>query len=780
MAFPSPVSPSYLLEDGGAAVTADRAGRVGGVARIFDCGAGALFDGYLILDISAINTTGDRTYNIKLQASNSATFASGVIDLNAPPLLMGGTGQSAVIVTNRVVDTNYRYLRLYIDVGGTSPSVTLEAWLIHTDSLAGMTLPDLASLLALTANRFANATQEYRAWSAGVVGGGPNSDGDYPLSDGFGNTYLVPCPAKIAATTGLSHAAIDALTPRTAPFAYDAAGPVIPFNDGANIRKGNLFMFASRRTADLQEVTVGAEAIDYHVQVLNTSTGESRRASLGALLAITSGVIDVTKPPYNCRFDGTFTRNVITTAGSDIIEFTEPGIAARAKVGHAIQLSNAFGGNPGRRTVTELIDAFHIRMSGNATTNFGTNDCLFGTDNTAGLQAALYEARARSTYTYGGHVQLPTGIGLTGALVYYPRTSLAGWGVRQTILMRLDDGALAPAWYEYWQEFGTSGISNEDHPSFVPTQPAPLLRAKSMYADFPAMCDFSIHGARYCQSLAYPGLSMHSHVFGTPGPDLPQVDSYPMFSRMHVIQAGWNGWEHTGSHSGSMFAVEIINCGGVGYHMAGYDANITNILCIGNEMTGMYFQSMAANSNLLNVKLSFNGVGGGWLYGHRAYVNLAIDGAGNNITNMRIQESKGSSLWLRGTGNQLADVTIDDTGCIVPEHRPWDTGDLPVVRAAIILDGCNDNRFNDVIFGGAVHYPDNYATHAIFCINNPQNNSGRIVSKGITKFDDAAYFDNGETSGPYMSRAVGTHDAGGIHASNRLTLDEELLSEYYP
>lgn len=53
--------------------------------------------------------------------------------------------------------------------------------------------------LLLTADR-----AEFKDWAGGVVGGGPNNDGDYPLTDFTGNVHLVPCPAKIAATVELT------------------------------------------------------------------------------------------------------------------------------------------------------------------------------------------------------------------------------------------------------------------------------------------------------------------------------------------------------------------------------------------------------------------------------------------------------------------------------------------------------------------------------------------------------------------------------------------------
>lgn len=776
MSFPGPINDTWLLEDGAAAVTASRAGQVASGPRVFDCGADTLFDGFLIFDVSAIDTTGDRVYGLKLQASNSATFASGVIDLIAPALNLAGEGDQAVVVTNQVVDTKYRYLRLWIEVDGTAPSITLSAWLSHKDSLDDYSLAQLTGLLAVAATRFSNASQEFRAWAGGVIDGGPNSDGDYPLSDGFGNTHLVACPAKIAATAGLSYEAINSLTARTAPFAHDHNGPDIPFIADGNLRKGKLFLFASRRTADLQEVTIGDSGVDYHMQVLNTDTGVSHRASVNELRKLANGIIDPTLPPYNCKFDAVFTRGVITQNGNNVLEFIEP-VGSRAKVGHHLQLSNAYGGGPGSTSITEVIDDYHVRVANAPTTSHGGMDCLFGTDDTAGLQAALYDARAPSTYTYGKVVWMPAGMALTGSLIYYPRTALFGKGVRQTTLIRKDDGARSPAWYEYWQEYGSTGLANEDHPDFVGNDNAPLLRAENRYVDFPAMGDFAIFGARWCQTKAYGGLSLLAYMFGAPGPQLPQVDCYPMFSRMHIWQTGWHALEHSGQHSGSIFAVEIMNSGGAGFHMAGYDANITNILIIGCDMPGMVFVDRGDNSNLLNVKLSFNGVNGAWLYGERGNTNLLMEGNGNNITNMRVQESKGSNLWIRGDGNQFADTMLDDTGCIVPHHNTWDT--KPALGAAIVLDGANYNRFNDIQFGGAVHKAHNYATHAIYCLNNPQHNSGRVESKNFPKYDDSAYFDNGQTGG-LAPRAVNTSDAGGIDASNRITIDDEPLSFYYP
>lgn len=47
-----------------------------------------------------------------------------------------------------------------------------------------------------------NDRAQFRDWAGGTADGGPNNDGDYPLTDFTGNVHTVPCPAKIAALAG--------------------------------------------------------------------------------------------------------------------------------------------------------------------------------------------------------------------------------------------------------------------------------------------------------------------------------------------------------------------------------------------------------------------------------------------------------------------------------------------------------------------------------------------------------------------------------------------------
>lgn len=124
------------LKDAGA-IAADAAAQVGGANKIVDLGAGRV-DGRVIVDVTAIDVvTGDESHKIKTQFSNSSTFASGV--MGGPLLELGGAtalvGESVASVVgryelpfcNEVNGTVYRYMRLYTDVGGTTPSINYTA-----------------------------------------------------------------------------------------------------------------------------------------------------------------------------------------------------------------------------------------------------------------------------------------------------------------------------------------------------------------------------------------------------------------------------------------------------------------------------------------------------------------------------------------------------------------------------------------------------------------------------------------------------------------------------
>lgn len=114
--------------------------------------AAGRFDGMLAMDITALKVSaGDETYRLMLAGSNDSAFGNGNVEnllfhdfaaassgrivatiLGAsptiPPTNLGGTILQ-IPFTNLMQRIVYRYLKLYAVLGGTSPSVTLSAWI---------------------------------------------------------------------------------------------------------------------------------------------------------------------------------------------------------------------------------------------------------------------------------------------------------------------------------------------------------------------------------------------------------------------------------------------------------------------------------------------------------------------------------------------------------------------------------------------------------------------------------------------------------------------------
>ena len=140
--FPGTYDSALEVSDGAiGAITADDVLQTGGADAILDLGA-AMFRGTLVVDVSAMDvTSGDETYRICVQGSNSATFASGSVNLAT--LQLGDQAQFVGVDTDQTtgkhfltfqnivpiagVDTTYRYMRVQLDVGGTTPSITIDS-----------------------------------------------------------------------------------------------------------------------------------------------------------------------------------------------------------------------------------------------------------------------------------------------------------------------------------------------------------------------------------------------------------------------------------------------------------------------------------------------------------------------------------------------------------------------------------------------------------------------------------------------------------------------------
>lgn len=109
-----------ILDAGSAAITSDAAGSV----AYIDLGANYASLPLLVaqLNITAIDsTTGDEDYLIKLQFSDTTAFTIVRGDAN---LFLDGTDAPSVGPYFLASIPLARYVRLYVDVTGTTPSVT--------------------------------------------------------------------------------------------------------------------------------------------------------------------------------------------------------------------------------------------------------------------------------------------------------------------------------------------------------------------------------------------------------------------------------------------------------------------------------------------------------------------------------------------------------------------------------------------------------------------------------------------------------------------------------
>ena len=121
-----------VLEDGAGTITESAAGSNASI----DLGGGGQesvgpqlpVNAEVELDVSTLDFTAENeTYEAKIQVSNSATFDSGVVDVNQRDVV--ATGKYNIPVTNEVNGTVYRYMRIYFTLGGTTPIILCTACL---------------------------------------------------------------------------------------------------------------------------------------------------------------------------------------------------------------------------------------------------------------------------------------------------------------------------------------------------------------------------------------------------------------------------------------------------------------------------------------------------------------------------------------------------------------------------------------------------------------------------------------------------------------------------
>ncbi|MCW3505653.1 Bbp16 family capsid cement protein [Burkholderia cenocepacia] len=90
--------------------------------------------------VAADNTTGDETYSIALQTDDNAAFSSPTTIATLAPAAASMPAGSRFVIG--MPFANERYLRLNYTLGGTTPSVTLNAFLTDQDPASWQAYPD--------------------------------------------------------------------------------------------------------------------------------------------------------------------------------------------------------------------------------------------------------------------------------------------------------------------------------------------------------------------------------------------------------------------------------------------------------------------------------------------------------------------------------------------------------------------------------------------------------------------------------------------------------------
>lgn len=821
-------TPALFLEDGDEAITALHYGEVGGTPRIYNFGTDVLFEGFIVINPTAINPGGGRVYGVTVEIGETPDMSSGVIE--AWSVSLTAAEQVAIPFTNSVVGDRQTYCRVKFSISGSAASLTCGVWLMPNANIDDMSKANLAKFMGVVVAQFENASYDFRQWAGGTEDGGENNDGYYPLRDGNGTTHLIPCPARIAADAGgaMTKDGILALTRHTTVPSVGYTSPeVIGLVGGPSgeLRRFPLDLFTSRHTRDLEPLAtlISGELIPSY----NASTGLERSIALGELMRQTMGMVN---PQHYGVVPDCFSvrRGFSMTSGSDVLTCTE-AVFRSGDVGKRCQIGGWAAGSAYKGTIIQYLNQYSVRLDVPATYTSAGQDGNFGTLNTVAMQNALDACfNPRGLFNYGSILMLPQGGILTGALQYRPRTGIMGHGSRQSVLVRWDDSFLSNAWSRYDGDTSYYPITQYLNGSYyIPVYPnvykapwyagsyapeiAPTLcnqigidiwgtdwgwddtgwgqfsvRGQKVDSDFNVFNDFALDGSRYCSNRLLPGFEFRGglfspHDFGSGPvvtPPYAQVDPYLRMRDINCFLHGHVPMATFGQCSGIITGIDNEENNLTGYRHDAFDCNISNCYFMGNNGPGIL--AGGTNTNWTTMKISFNtGVGNSWYHGSefRARSNLVIDGIGHNWNNMRAQESDFANVAVFGRGNDFTGCHFDDTGCVYPVHQALN--DAPTIAAnmnwitpaVFVGPDAEDLRLNDCGMGGLVHVGQNYASHAIFWGTSGGNlgeyTSGRMFTKSI-----GGWFNSGNAAitGDYAPNEWGA-EGGAAPVGTSLTLN---------
>lgn len=586
---------------------------------------------------------------------------------------------------------------------------------------------------AQTAGRLSQAilTEAAPGDSGGGEGAGLTADavaGLPPVAGIAGNESLIVLQGGVlhkATADEVSRFTADAILALPEQLHDATKDPTIAIEVDGILKWTKLSFFASRLTADLQDFTalLGNEL----AQVYSPTALADGKVSLGVLQRRLTGVINPKLPPYNCKGDCQDVQDAVTSIGYNIVT-SASGQFSNGDVGKEIYISNAGpGGSVLSSTITQYDSPTQIRIATNASVS-RSNEMMWGTNDSAGMAAALYAARGLGPYTFGGVVALPPGGYLCDPQLMYSNMGFFSSGGRQGYLVRRP----------------TPGNTNA------------ALRLSSQYNEMIAVVNVGIFGARYFQPNASDNFQF-SFVGG--GGTTPSVDPSPYFHGLHSWYASQDCFYHGGRGAGHISDLFCKNAQRHGVRGNGYDMHWTGIWSEGNNNNAILFDASSSGYTLTNAKGAYSGVVGG---SHENGATIHLNGSAHIVTAVRGQEPWGDAFCITGSDMKLANCAAEDVNDVYAGNHQGNSSPLSV-SAGFYLNGptCQRNFFSDSHVDIPIKLSTCYATHGIFLTGNAAKNRGDIwINQRIT-----SWYANGvsgaPTPGPY-----GTNSSGGWGATN--------------
>jgi|GEM_PF-2029281 len=207
MTISAPSNPALILDDGASTFaptgggTFTRKGMVDGDPRVYDSGTDLVPSSFVAAyQASVLDTaSGDEQYVLTIEGCASADFTGEVRGLDEWSMSVKDQQDIRGVTTLDPLDnTIWRYLRLSIQVSGTTPEIAVFAFLRPLSDMTAYEFHELVQLQVFAMENIQNAIGCWIPWANGVAGGGPYNDGRYPIYDGFGHSTLLACPAQWA------------------------------------------------------------------------------------------------------------------------------------------------------------------------------------------------------------------------------------------------------------------------------------------------------------------------------------------------------------------------------------------------------------------------------------------------------------------------------------------------------------------------------------------------------------------------------------------------------